>query len=701
MMEHSAGAAAVVAPTATATTMTTNGSLGESTNKQLGNGTSSNPSTVCYLANGGGSGHIDRLNLVLPLTSSSSSSTTTIPTTTELPLIFSPTSQLPQLNNTSLSHPVPNSTDNHLVEEEGDVDRTPVNTATETKGRLFSFSSLASSTSSSSNSCRTVDSGTESLCSGDGGGALGITLHDGDHSHSRHPHSTATDLAADRILKFFASEDSKSSRFAAGSHRQRRRPTSANIRQTSTEDDDVDEEEEEEGEEEGNGHQDDQEDVYSDDESTLSESSVSPSAEFAPSPAAQLITPESVVAAIDAKIKQREVAAAAAAAAAANQAQQQNRSTMVTADKETAAAVAAASPGADRDAHGAGVTVKETVILASPTEGEAEAEAEAVVPISGGGKNYLKVPEEGADYEIDDELDIEEYGDGDDGDDDGCGPPVRLIRSTSLKTGKTPPGTPRGKKIVRFADALGLDLESVRHIVDDGKPYMPPLAAFKGLALDDEDRRWFFGGGGSAGALTGIGIGGGGSGSACSATAAEFSSAPTLNSNSSGLFTTIPTANSAVANASSSLATTTPHLRMLFAQPSSDPGPFLERVRSHRLCLENCLVSGPSGPSDLFTVTCIARVLNVGFEKSLLLRYTTNEWLTWTDVPASYVAGSCDGFSDKFSVTFHVAVNSNGHQSMMPGQRLLFALRYLANGGAQEFWDNNLGLNYSLIYQRS
>lgn len=697
MMEHSAGAAA------TATTMTTNGSLGESTSKQLGNGTtttsSSSPSTVCYLANGGGSGHIDRLNLVLPLTSSS-----TIPiTTTEL--IFSPTSQLPQLNNTSLSHPVPNSTDNHLVEEEGDVDRTPVNTATETKGRLFSFSSLASSstTSSSSNSCRTVDSGTESLCSGDGGGAPGTTLHDGDHhSHSRHPHSTATDLAADRILKFFASEDSKSSRFAAGSHRQRRRPTSANIRQTSTEDDDdVDEEEEEDEEGDGNGHQDDQEDVYSDDESTLSESSVSPSAEFAPSPAAQLITPESVVAAIDAKIKQREVAAAAAAASAANQQQQQNRSTMVTADKENAVA-AVASPGADRDAHGAGVTVKETVILASPTEGEAEAEAEAVVPISGGGKNYLKVPEEGADYEIDDELDIEEYGDGDDGDDDGCGPPVRLIRSTSLKTGKTPPGTPRGKKIVRFADALGLDLESVRHIVDDGKPYMPPLAAFKGLALDDEDRRWFFGGGGSAGALTGIGIGGGGSG-ACSATAAEFSSAPTLNSNnSSGLFTTtIPTTSSAVANSSSSLATTTPHLRMLFAQPSSDPGPFLERVRSHRLCLENCLVSGPSGPSDLFTVTCIARVLNVGFEKSLLLRYTTNEWLTWTDVPASYVAGSCDGFSDKFSVTFHVAVNSNGHQSMMPGQRLLFALRYLANGGAQEFWDNNLGLNYSLIYQRS
>ncbi|KAH9390673.1 hypothetical protein TYRP_022817 [Tyrophagus putrescentiae] len=685
-MEHSAGAAAVVASTATATTMTTNGSLGENTNKQLGNGTStSSPSTVCYLANGGGSGHIDRLNLVLPL----SSSTTTIPiTTTEL--IFSPTSQLPQLNSTSLSHSeLPNSTDNHLVEEEGDVDRTPVNTATETKGRLFSFSSLASSsTSSSSNSCRTVDSGTESLCSGDGGGAPGITLHDGDHhSHSRHPHSTATDLAADRILKFFASEDSKSSRFAAGSHRQRRRPTSANIRQTSTEDDDdVDEEEEDE---EGDGNNpDDQEDVYSD-ESTLSESSVSPSAEFAPSPAAQLITPESVVAAIDAKIKQREVAAAAAAAAAANQAQQQNRSTMVTADKETAVLLLLLPLP----------VLIGTLTVQAPTEGEAEAEAEAVVPISGS-KNYLKVPEEGADYENDDELDIEEYGDGD-GDDDGCGPPVRLIRSTSLKTGKTPPGTPRGKKIVRFADALGLDLESVRHIVDDGKPYMPPLAAFKGLALDDEDRRWFFGGGGSAGALTGIGIGGGGSGSACSATAAEFSSAPTLNSNNSGLFATIPATNSAVANSSSSLATTTPHLRMLFAQPSSDPGPFLERVRSHRLCLENCLVSGPSGPSDLFTVTCITRVLNVGFEKSLLLRYTTNEWLTWTDVPASYVAGSCDGFSDKFSVTFHVAVNSNGHQSMMPGQRLLFALRYLANGGAQEFWDNNMGLNYSLIYQRS
>jgi len=43
----------------------------------------------------------------------------------------------------------------------------------------------------------------------------------------------------------------------------------------------------------------------------------------------------------------------------------------------------------------------------------------------------------------------------------------RIQRSTSLKSGKTPPGTPGRKKIVRFADALGLDLADVRTFLDE------------------------------------------------------------------------------------------------------------------------------------------------------------------------------------------------------------------------------------------
>lgn len=53
-----------------------------------------------------------------------------------------------------------------------------------------------------------------------------------------------------------------------------------------------------------------------------------------------------------------------------------------------------------------------------------------------------------------------------------------LPRSSSLKSRKTPPpGTPTHRKSVRFADALGLDLELVRHILNpDEPPYVPSTA---------------------------------------------------------------------------------------------------------------------------------------------------------------------------------------------------------------------------------
>lgn len=44
---------------------------------------------------------------------------------------------------------------------------------------------------------------------------------------------------------------------------------------------------------------------------------------------------------------------------------------------------------------------------------------------------------------------------------------VRQPKSSSLKTNKTPPGTPGGKKIVRFADCLGLDLVDVKLFLDE------------------------------------------------------------------------------------------------------------------------------------------------------------------------------------------------------------------------------------------
>uniref|UniRef100_A0A1B0C944 Protein phosphatase regulatory subunit ppp1r3c/d n=1 Tax=Lutzomyia longipalpis TaxID=7200 RepID=A0A1B0C944_LUTLO len=53
--------------------------------------------------------------------------------------------------------------------------------------------------------------------------------------------------------------------------------------------------------------------------------------------------------------------------------------------------------------------------------------------------------------------------------------PQRIQRSSSLKSGKTPPGTPGMKKFVRFADVLGLDLADVRTFLDD-VPRIPTSA---------------------------------------------------------------------------------------------------------------------------------------------------------------------------------------------------------------------------------
>lgn len=217
---------------------------------------------------------------------------------------------------------------------------------------------------------------------------------------------------------------------------------------------------------------------------------------------------------------------------------------------------------------------------------------------------------------------LSEYDDDDDYDE----PSQRvLLRSTSLKTGKTPPGTPRRKKIVRFADALGLDLEAVRHIVNDDLPNVP-ASAFNDLKLSECTNR---------------------------------------------IMSTSRSSNSLPAN--------NRVLYPQFAQPVTDPY-FLERIRTHKVCLENVVVSGLS-------IYGVVRVLNICFEKTVLVRYTTDDWRTFYEVPSTYVPDSNDGFSDRFRFTLH-------QPGLSPGQRLVIAVRYIA--AISEFWDNNYGHNYIL-----
>ncbi|XP_050292993.1 glycogen-binding subunit 76A [Anthonomus grandis grandis] len=170
----------------------------------------------------------------------------------------------------------------------------------------------------------------------------------------------------------------------------------------------------------------------------------------------------------------------------------------------------------------------------------------------------------------------------------------RIRRCSSLKTGKTPPDTPGRKKIVRFADVLGLDLADVRTYMDE----IPKIPKSAYNDLNDVD----------------------------------LLDAPDI----------------LIPNGTLKYHKTERILVPLFEQPSSLPG-FLDLVRDNLVCLENAVVDDPV----LFLIKGTVRVRNLDFHKSVHVRYSLDSWKTYADVQATYVDNSCDGFSDRFSFTLY------------------------------------------------
>ncbi|XP_045766591.1 glycogen-binding subunit 76A isoform X2 [Maniola jurtina] len=203
----------------------------------------------------------------------------------------------------------------------------------------------------------------------------------------------------------------------------------------------------------------------------------------------------------------------------------------------------------------------------------------------------------------------------DEGEDDR---PQRVRRCSSLKTGKTPPGTPGRKKIVRFADVLGLDLADVKTFMDE-IPVIPKSA------YDD---------------LTGCDV---------------QSSPPARPSPRLGALTLVP----------------------LFQLPRD----VTEKLEKQNVCLESSRVCD----GVHVTICGSVRVRNLDFHKTVHIRYTMNRWKTYTDLQATYVQGSCDGYSDRFQFVLYAPCISSG-------QRMEIAVRFQCKG--QQFWDNNSGANY-------
>lgn len=226
--------------------------------------------------------------------------------------------------------------------------------------------------------------------------------------------------------------------------------------------------------------------------------------------------------------------------------------------------------------------------------------------------------------------------------------PQRVRRCSSLKTGKTPPGTPHRKKIVRFADKLGLDLADVRTFLDEIPKI--PNSAYSDLIYDDIFRP-------------------------------QDSNNPDIAATTSDHHWSDRYQDDGRRRSMSAVPRKVDRMLVpLFQQPGGMAN-FLDMVRERRVCLENVLVQDPVTLAIQGTV----RVINLDFHKSVHIRYTLNSWRNFSDLQATYVPNSCDGFSDKFTFILYC-------HTLLVGQRLEFAVRFQCKG--TQHWDNNSGANY-------
>ncbi|CAL8351294.1 unnamed protein product [Merluccius merluccius] len=125
-------------------------------------------------------------------------------------------------------------------------------------------------------------------------------------------------------------------------------------------------------------------------------------------------------------------------------------------------------------------------------------------------------------------------------------------------------------------------------------------------------------------------------------------------------------------------------MELQFTNPGGLPD-FEQKVREVKVLLETF-------EADEFSLCGVVRVLNLAFEKSVHLRYSLNNWITFMDSLAHYVPDSSDGVTDRFSFKIVTPAFLEG------GGTLQFAIQYCVGG--QEYWDNNVGNNYRVRRQR-
>lgn len=107
---------------------------------------------------------------------------------------------------------------------------------------------------------------------------------------------------------------------------------------------------------------------------------------------------------------------------------------------------------------------------------------------------------------------------------------------------------------------------------------------------------------------------------------------------------------------------------------------FQNRVLNQSVCLESVSLF----PNSL-SLTGVIRVCNICFHKQVFIRYTTDQWRTYKDMPARYVSSVPHINQDQFS--FHLVASE-----MKGGETIQIAIGFRTP--YHEYWDNNDGANY-------
>ena len=115
-----------------------------------------------------------------------------------------------------------------------------------------------------------------------------------------------------------------------------------------------------------------------------------------------------------------------------------------------------------------------------------------------------------------------------------------------------------------------------------------------------------------------------------------------------------------------------------FSQPLTCPD-FPQRVDRLNVCLENIAFKNCA-------IVGVVKVRNLAYDKHVFVRYTMDNWNSFKDVPAKYVCGSSNGWTDSFS--FEITLR----ETLEKDCRLEMAFGYEVLGA--RFWDNNHGDNY-------